>query len=118
MAYVMPNLTYFRFDRLYGWFKDAGDKEVAKELPLLVNPCVSHITAVAVQVVTASPWAHESLAPQEQQGPAFVRYDPAKPVMAGSTRGIPKTSDTMRLARASCEAVTVALPSYWYDGSP
>ncbi|CAE7341441.1 bglB [Symbiodinium pilosum] len=36
-----------QFDRLYGWFKDAGDKEVAKE----------------------------------QQGPAFVRYDPAKPVV-------------------------------------
>ncbi|CAE7367653.1 unnamed protein product [Symbiodinium natans] len=49
-----------QFDRLYGWFKDAGDKEVAKE----------------------------------QQGPAFVRYDPAKPVMAGSTRGMPKTSET------------------------
>ncbi|CAE7872154.1 TU20 [Symbiodinium microadriaticum] len=36
-----------QLDRLYGWFKDAGDKEVAKE----------------------------------QEGPAFVRYDPAKPVM-------------------------------------
>mmetsp|Transcript_54041 Transcript_54041/g.126847 ORF Transcript_54041/g.126847 Transcript_54041/m.126847 type:complete len:269 (-) Transcript_54041:286-1092(-) len=50
-----------QFDRLYGWFKDAGDKEVAKE----------------------------------QEGPAFVRYDPAKPVMAGSTRGIPKASEPL-----------------------
>lgn len=27
---------------------------------------------------------------KEQKGPAFVRYDPAKPVMAGSTRAIPR----------------------------
>lgn len=27
---------------------------------------------------------------QEQKGPPFMRYDPGKPVMAGSTRGIPR----------------------------
>lgn len=30
---------------------------------------------------------------KEQKGPPFVRYDPAKPVMAGSTRGIPKKTE-------------------------
>lgn len=29
---------------------------------------------------------------KEKKGPPFVRYDPAKPVMAGSTRGIPRNT--------------------------
>ncbi|CAJ1442856.1 unnamed protein product [Effrenium voratum] len=32
---------------------------------------------------------------KEQQGPPFVRYDPAKPIMAGSTRGIPRNFESV-----------------------
>ena len=95
-----------RFDRLYGWFKDAGDKEVSKELlsksrlrrdRRYLGSYFRHLPPVRVLVTD----------PKEQQGPAFVRYDPAKPIMAGSTRGIPKTSETVRL---DCNIMTYCNP--------
>lgn len=95
-----------RFEKRYDWFRDCGDKEVVKD-PSKLSSSAWCSWVILTKSFGWSMWIiidqwvicwsgkcmHHSgnLAIfQEQKGPPFMRYDPGKPVMAGSTRGIPR----------------------------